>query len=122
MMGGRRTAGCAIHGRSDTELTGLVDAGLAGQNPVTLERFPLLAEKLPSVKNGQPAIEVILPALKNTLVLIITVVVIGKIVAVLLGIFSAMRQYSLGDYFLTALTFISLLGDALDPKLRQKYG
>ncbi len=52
IMGGRRTAGFANHGRSDTELTGLVDAGLAGQNPVTLERFPLLAEELPSVKKG----------------------------------------------------------------------
>ena len=52
MMGGRRTAGFANHGRSDTELTGLVDAGLAGQNPVTLERFPLLAEALPSVNKG----------------------------------------------------------------------
>src|SRR6185503_7083786 len=52
MMGGRRTAGFANHGRSDTELTGLVDAGLAGQNPVTLERFPWLAEELPSVNKG----------------------------------------------------------------------
>jgi hypothetical protein len=42
MMGGRRTAGFANHGRSDTALTGLVDAGLAGQNPVTLERFHCL--------------------------------------------------------------------------------
>jgi peptide/nickel transport system substrate-binding protein len=52
ILGGRRTAGFGNHGRSDTELTGLVDAGLAGQNPVTLERFPLLAEELPSVKKG----------------------------------------------------------------------
>src|SRR5206468_6204984 len=52
IMGGRRTAGFANHGRSDTELTGLVDAGLAGQDPVTLERFPWLAEELPSVKKG----------------------------------------------------------------------
>jgi peptide/nickel transport system substrate-binding protein len=52
MLGGRRTAGFGNHGRSDTELTGLVDAGLAGQNPVTLERFPWLAEELPSVKKG----------------------------------------------------------------------
>lgn len=52
IMGGRRTAGFANHGRSDTELTGLVDAGLAGQNPVTLERFPWLAEELPSIKKG----------------------------------------------------------------------
>src|SRR5215510_15279514 len=52
IMGGRRTAGFANHGRSDTEMTGLVDAGLAGQNPVTLERFAWLAEELPSVKKG----------------------------------------------------------------------
>jgi peptide/nickel transport system substrate-binding protein len=52
IMGGRRTAGFGNHGRSDTELTGLVDAGLAGQNPVTMERFPWLAEELPSIKKG----------------------------------------------------------------------
>jgi len=52
IMGGRRTAGFANHGRSDTELTGLADAGLAGQNPVTMERFPWLAAELPSIKKG----------------------------------------------------------------------
>src|SRR5574341_592897 len=52
IIGQRRTAGFANHGRSDTEQTGLVDAGLAGQNPVTLERYPWLAEELPSVKKG----------------------------------------------------------------------
>jgi peptide/nickel transport system permease protein len=56
---------------------------------------------------GQPVIEIILPALKNTLVLTISAVVIGKVLAILLGIFSAVRQYSIGDYILTALTFIS---------------
>jgi peptide/nickel transport system permease protein len=56
---------------------------------------------------GQPVIDIILPALKNTLVLTITAVVIGKLIAILLGIFSAVRQYSIGDYILTAITFIS---------------
>ncbi|TMA96229.1 MAG: ABC transporter permease [Deltaproteobacteria bacterium] len=56
---------------------------------------------------GQPVVDIILPALKNTLVLTITAVVIGKVVAILLGIFSAVRQYSIGDYILTAITFIS---------------
>jgi len=56
---------------------------------------------------GQPVIEIILPALKNTLVLTLSAVVIGKVLAILLGIFSAVRQYSIGDYILTALTFIS---------------
>lgn len=56
---------------------------------------------------GQPVIDIILPALKNTLILTVTAVVIGKSVAVLLGIFSAVRQYSIGDYLLTALTFVA---------------
>jgi peptide/nickel transport system permease protein len=56
---------------------------------------------------GQPVFEIIWPALKNTLVLTILAVVIGKTIAILLGIFSAVRQYSLGDYFLTGATFIA---------------
>ena len=56
---------------------------------------------------GQPVFEIIWPALKNTLVLTILAVAIGKSVAILLGIFSAVRQYSIGDYFLTGVTFIA---------------
>ncbi len=56
---------------------------------------------------GQPVIDIILPALKNTLVLTVIAVIIGKFVAILLGIFSAVRQYSIGDYILTAMTFIA---------------
>jgi len=56
---------------------------------------------------GQPVIDVILPALKNTLVLTIAAVVIGKTIAILLGILSAVRQYSLADYVLTGITFIA---------------
>ncbi|MBI2989392.1 MAG: ABC transporter permease [Deltaproteobacteria bacterium] len=55
---------------------------------------------------GQPAMDVILPALKNTLVLTVAAVIIGKSIAIALGIFSAIRQYSLWDYVLTVLTFI----------------
>jgi peptide/nickel transport system permease protein len=40
-------------------------------------------------------------------VLTIAAVVIGKSVAIGLGIFSAVRQYSIGDYLLTGLTFIA---------------
>jgi peptide/nickel transport system permease protein len=56
---------------------------------------------------GQPVIDIIRPALKNTLVLTVTAVVIGKSVAILLGIFSAVRQYSIGDYLLTGITFVA---------------
>ena len=56
---------------------------------------------------GQPVIDIILPALKNTLVLTLTAVVIGKLIAILLGIFSAVRQYSIADYLLTGVAFIA---------------
>jgi peptide/nickel transport system permease protein len=48
-----------------------------------------------------------LPALKNTLVLTVIALVIGKSLAILLGIVSAVRQYSIGDYLLTGLTFVA---------------
>ena len=56
---------------------------------------------------GQPVFDIILPALKNTLVLTIAAVVLGKLIAITLGIFSAVRQYSIGDYVLTATTFVA---------------
>ena len=56
---------------------------------------------------GQPVIDIILPAFKNTLVLTLTAVVIGKLIAILLGIFSAVRQYSIADYLLTGAAFIA---------------
>jgi peptide/nickel transport system permease protein len=56
---------------------------------------------------GQPVFDIILPALKNTLVLTIAAVVLGKIIAIALGIFSAVRQYSIGDYILTVTTFVA---------------
>ena len=56
---------------------------------------------------GQPVFDIVWPAMKNTLVLTVSAVVIGKALAILLGIFSAVRQYSIGDYILTAVTFIA---------------
>jgi peptide/nickel transport system permease protein len=56
---------------------------------------------------GQPVFDIVWPAMKNTLVLTVLAVVIGKALAILLGIFSAVRQYSIGDYLLTAMTFIA---------------
>jgi peptide/nickel transport system permease protein len=56
---------------------------------------------------GQPVFDIVWPALKNTLVLTVTAVVIGKLLAIALGIFSAVRQYSIADYVLTGLTFVA---------------
>ncbi len=55
---------------------------------------------------GQPVLDLVIPTLKNTLWLTITAVVLGKMLAILLGIFSAIRQYSIWDYVLTVTTFI----------------
>jgi peptide/nickel transport system substrate-binding protein len=50
--GERQVTSLGYHNRRETEHVSMVDAGLVGQNPVTLERVPMLAEELPSVKKG----------------------------------------------------------------------
>jgi peptide/nickel transport system substrate-binding protein len=50
--GERQVTSLGYHNRRETEHVSMVDAGLVTQNPVTLERFPVLAEELPSVKKG----------------------------------------------------------------------
>src|SRR5262245_47261754 len=50
--GERQVTSLGYHNRRETEHVSMVDAGLATQNPVTLERVPVLAEELPSVKKG----------------------------------------------------------------------
>ena len=50
--GERQVTSLGYHNRRETEHVSMVDAGLASQNPVTLERVPVLAEELPSVKKG----------------------------------------------------------------------
>jgi len=50
--GERQVTSLGYHNRRETEHVSMVDAGLVGQNPVTLERVPMLVEELPSVKKG----------------------------------------------------------------------
>ena len=50
--GERQVTSLGYHNRRETEHVSMVDAGLVSQNPVTLERVPVLAEELPSVKKG----------------------------------------------------------------------
>src|SRR5262245_31896769 len=47
ILAGRETNSFGTHGRTDTEQQVVLDAGLAGQNPATLERFPWLVESEP---------------------------------------------------------------------------
>ena len=81
-------------------------------DPIYVQYFKWLWQLLQlnpgySREYGQPVFDIILPALKNTLVLTIAAVVLGKLLAITLGIFSAVRQYSIGDYILTATTFVA---------------
>src|SRR3972149_10028816 len=52
LHGESQVTSLGYHNRRETEHVSMVDAGLVGQNPVTLERVPVLAEELPSVKKG----------------------------------------------------------------------
>lgn len=59
-----------------------------------------------SLITKQPAQERIMDRLPNTLILMIPMYVIVLVVAFGLGIFSALRQYTFWDNFLTAMAFI----------------
>lgn len=58
------------------------------------------------MKRGQTAWEVIWDRIPNTLLLMVTAEVVIVIFALLIGIFSALRQYSLADHAITAISFI----------------
>lgn len=59
-----------------------------------------------SLVNRQPVTQVIGERLKNTLLLMITSEVIIIVAAILIGIYSALHQYSFSDNIITASTFI----------------
>jgi peptide/nickel transport system permease protein len=58
------------------------------------------------VKRGTPAVELILERLPNTLLLMIPAEIIILSAALALGIYSALRQYSLADQIVTTGSFI----------------
>jgi peptide/nickel transport system permease protein len=58
------------------------------------------------MKRGQSAMEVIWDRVPNTLLLMVTAEVVIVIFALAIGIFSALRQYSLADHIITAISFI----------------
>jgi peptide/nickel transport system permease protein len=57
---------------------------------------------------GQPVISVIGSRLNNTLILMITVTVTSLLIAIPIGIISAVRQYSRLDYFVTTFSFFGI--------------
>jgi peptide/nickel transport system permease protein len=58
------------------------------------------------MKRGQSAWEVIWDRVPNTLLLMVTSEVVIILFALLIGLFSALRQYSLADHVITAVSFV----------------
>jgi peptide/nickel transport system permease protein len=58
------------------------------------------------VSRGKPVLDIIWERLPNTLILMIPAEVIVILVSLALGIYSALRQYSVMDHFVTALSFV----------------
>ena len=58
------------------------------------------------MKRGQSAWEVIWDRIPNTLLLMVTAEIVIIVFALLIGIFSAIRQYSMADHVITAVSFI----------------
>jgi peptide/nickel transport system permease protein len=61
-----------------------------------------------SVASRQPVSELIPKALWNTVQLIFWGILVAAIIAITIGVYSAVKQYSAGDYAFTALTYIGI--------------
>ncbi|MFP5488370.1 MAG: ABC transporter permease [Acidimicrobiia bacterium] len=61
-----------------------------------------------SVTLGQPVTEVLWTRGLNTAMIAVPAFVIGTIIALLLSVYSARRQYTAGDYFFTGLSFLGI--------------
>lgn len=60
------------------------------------------------VKRGTPALEVIVERIPNTLLLMVPAEIITILIAFIIGIYSALHQYSKIDNTITALSFVGL--------------
>ncbi len=60
-----------------------------------------------SIVERRPVVDVIGPRVKNTLILMIPAEIVIILFSLAIGMFSALRQYSIGDHLLTGLSFIT---------------
>ena len=60
------------------------------------------------VSSGRPVLELIMSRLGNTLILMSAALVFSIVLALFIGIFSAIMQYSFWDYLVTGLSFFGL--------------
>lgn len=58
-----------------------------------------------NVARGAPVSDVLLSRLRNTLILMVSATVISLVIAIPIGIISAVKQYSRLDYFVTTFSF-----------------
>jgi peptide/nickel transport system permease protein len=58
-----------------------------------------------SVARGSPVVEVLLSRLRNTLILMVSATLLSLVIAIPIGIFSAVKQYSRLDYLFTTFSF-----------------
>jgi peptide/nickel transport system permease protein len=58
------------------------------------------------VSRGRPAMDIILERLPNTLLLMIPSEIIIVLFSLVIGVFSALRQYSVADHFITGVSFV----------------
>lgn len=61
-----------------------------------------------SVAYGRPVTEVILSRLDNTVVLMLSATIVSLLIALPIGVISAIRQYSWLDYFVTSFSFFGM--------------
>ncbi len=60
------------------------------------------------IKNGDPVLAIIWQRLQATMMLAGAALIVGVIVGIVLGVFTALRQYSIWDYGLTGLSFLGV--------------
>lgn len=98
-------------GRISAEDRARIRANLGLDQPLPVQYFRWLALAVRgdfgySITNRQPVAELIMQRLPQTLVLMVTAEIVIIVLSALLGIYSAVKQYSLFDNVLTALSFV----------------
>ncbi len=98
-------------GRISAEDRARIRANLGLDQPIPVQYFKWLGLAVRgdfgySATNHQPVSELIMQRLPQTLVLMVTSEVVIILLSVILGIYSAVKQYSLFDNIMTGLSFV----------------
>jgi peptide/nickel transport system permease protein len=102
-----------IDPRISTEEIARAEENLGLDKPIVIQYFSWLWQLLNgnlgyTVRTGQSVSEMILKRLPATLYLTLTAFFLSFVVGVPLGVYSATRKYTLGDYSLTVFAFVGI--------------